>query len=131
MQSDSKLLSYDIVSEQGKPYVQVDVKGDKKKFSPEEISAMILSKMKDTAEAYLGYGVTNAVVTVPAYFNDAQRQVYVDCAQYSCTRSHLHICALSPGLQSSKLACCTCVCRIPRQAVVFSAGTMWYLRNKL
>lgn len=75
VQSDSKLLSYDIISEGGKPYVQVDVKGDKKKFSPEEISAMILTKMKETAEAYLGYTVNNAVVTVPAYFNDAQRQV--------------------------------------------------------
>ena len=75
IQQDSKLLSYDIVSEHGKPYVQVDVKGEKKIFSPEEISAMILGKMKETAEAYLGYGVQNAVVTVPAYFNDAQRQV--------------------------------------------------------
>jgi molecular chaperone DnaK (HSP70) len=75
VQSDSKLLAYSIVSEAGKPYVQVEVKGEKKSFSPEEISAMILTKMKDTAEAYLGYSVTNAVVTVPAYFNDAQRQV--------------------------------------------------------
>ena len=87
MQSDSKLLSYDIVSEQGKPYVQVDVKGEKKKFSPEEISAMILTKMKDTAEAYLGYGVTNAVVTVPAYFNDAQRQVCLDHCPLVALRS--------------------------------------------
>jgi Hsp70 protein len=76
VQSDAKLLSYEIINESGKPYVQVDVKGEKKKFSPEEISAMILTKMKDTAEAYLGYTVKNAVVTVPAYFNDAQRQVW-------------------------------------------------------
>jgi molecular chaperone DnaK (HSP70) len=75
VQADAKLLSYDIVNDAGKPYVQVEVKGEKKKFSPEEISAMILTKMKDTAEAYLGYSVKNAVVTVPAYFNDAQRQV--------------------------------------------------------
>lgn len=75
MQRDKKLVSYDVVNESGKPYVQVDVKGEKKRFSPEEISAMILTKMKETAEAYLGYPIKNAVVTVPAYFNDAQRQV--------------------------------------------------------
>ena len=68
-------MSYDIVDRQGKPYVAVDVKGEQKVFSPEEISAMILQKMKDTAEAYLGKTVKHAVVTVPAYFNDAQRQV--------------------------------------------------------
>ena len=75
VQRDKKLVSYDIVDRQGKPYVAVDVKGEQKVFSPEEISAMILQKMKDTAEAYLGKTVKHAVVTVPAYFNDAQRQV--------------------------------------------------------
>lgn len=55
--------------------LQVDVKGDKKVFSPEEISAMVLIKMKEIAEAFLGRDIKNAVVTVPAYFNDAQRQV--------------------------------------------------------
>lgn len=54
--------------------VQVDVKGSKKTFAPEEISAMILVKMKEIAEAFLGKEIGNAVVTVPAYFNDAQRQ---------------------------------------------------------
>lgn len=53
---------------------QVDVKGSKKTFAPEEISAMVLVKMKEIAEAFLGKEISNAVVTVPAYFNDAQRQ---------------------------------------------------------
>lgn len=75
MQRDKKLVSYEIVDSNGKPYVKVPVKGESKTFSPEEVSAMILGKMKETAEAYLGHSVRNAVVTVPAYFNDAQRQV--------------------------------------------------------
>jgi endoplasmic reticulum chaperone BiP len=78
VQRDKKLLPYDIVNQKGKPYITVDVKGEKKKFSPEEISAMILGKMKKTAEDFLGKEVKNAVVTVPAYFNDAQRQATKD-----------------------------------------------------
>ncbi|KAG2494134.1 hypothetical protein HYH03_007772 [Edaphochlamys debaryana] len=78
VQRDRKLVSYDIVDEQGKPYVSVDVNGEQRVFSPEEISAMILQKMKETAESYLGKTVTHAVVTVPAYFNDAQRQATKD-----------------------------------------------------
>lgn len=78
VQRDAKMVSYDVVDKKGKPYVQVEVAGDKKVFSPEEISAMILGKMKETAEAYLGKPVTHAVVTVPAYFNDAQRQATKD-----------------------------------------------------
>ena len=75
VQRDKKLVSYTIVDHNGKPYVKVPVRGETKTFSPEEVSAMILSKMKETAEAYLGHPIKNAVVTVPAYFNDAQRQV--------------------------------------------------------
>lgn len=67
-----------MVNKNSKPYVEVDINGEKKAFSPEEISAMILTKMKETAEAFLGYKVSNAVVTVPAYFNDAQRQATKD-----------------------------------------------------
>jgi heat shock protein 5 len=58
--------------------IKVKHRDEFKEFTPEEISAMILSKMKETAEAYLGHKVTHAVVTVPAYFNDAQRQATKD-----------------------------------------------------
>mmetsp|Transcript_17432 Transcript_17432/g.48426 ORF Transcript_17432/g.48426 Transcript_17432/m.48426 type:complete len:655 (+) Transcript_17432:114-2078(+) len=78
VQRDAKLVSYDIVDKNGKPYVSVDMGKDKKVFSPEEISAMILTKMKDVAETYLGKTVKHAVVTVPAYFTDAQRQATKD-----------------------------------------------------
>ncbi|KAG7671738.1 hypothetical protein Ndes2526B_g07364 [Nannochloris sp. 'desiccata'] len=78
VQKDKKLVSYNIVDSKGKPYVQVEVNNEKKTFSPEEISAMILTKMKETAEAFLGKNVKHAVVTVPAYFNDAQRQATKD-----------------------------------------------------
>ncbi|CAF5126168.1 unnamed protein product, partial [Rotaria socialis] len=54
--------------------IQINIGEEQKTFAPEEISAMILGKMREIAEAYLGKNVTHAVVTVPAYFNDAQRQ---------------------------------------------------------
>nr|QKS73637.1 luminal binding protein 3 [Solanum tuberosum] len=74
-----KMLPFNIVNKDGKPYVEVKIKeGDVKVFSPEEISAMILQKMKETAEAYLGKSIKHAVITVPAYFNDAQRQATKD-----------------------------------------------------
>merc|ERR1711968_260759 len=57
-----------------KPMIKVNVKGEDKTFSAEQVSAMVLGKMKETAEAFLGKKVTHAVVTVPAYFNDGQRQ---------------------------------------------------------
>jgi heat shock protein 5 len=78
VQHDKKLLPYDIVEKDGKPYVRVLFKGEKKTYSPEEVSSMILTKMKETAEAFLGKEIVNAVVTVPAYFNDAQRQATKD-----------------------------------------------------
>merc|ERR1711865_421999 len=83
VQKDMKLLPFDIVDKDAKPYVSVDVKGEMKSFSPEEISAMILGKMREIAEAFLGKEVNNAVVTVPAYFNDAQRQATKDAGTIS------------------------------------------------
>ena len=67
-----------VVNDAGRPKVQVEYKGETKSFYPEEVSSMVLTKMKEIAEAYLGKTVTNAVVTVPAYFNDSQRQATKD-----------------------------------------------------
>ena len=79
VQRDIKWLPYKIVNKGGKPYVKVDVNGGEEKvLSPEEVSAMILIKMKQIAEAYLGREVKHAVITVPAYFNDSQRQATKD-----------------------------------------------------
>lgn len=78
LQEDVKHFSFKLVDRCGKPKISVQYKNENKEFTPEEISAMILTKMKETAEAYLGYTVKNAVVTVPAYFNDAQRQATKD-----------------------------------------------------
>ena len=68
--------SEQVISDGGKPKIQAEYKGEVKTFFPEEISSMVLTKMKETADAFLGYSVTKAVVTVPAYFNDSQRQVW-------------------------------------------------------
>ena len=85
VQADKKLMPYKITGDKsGKPVVQIDDidgKGTMKQFSPEEVSGMILRKMKDSAEAFLGQKVTHAVVTVPAYFNDAQRQATKDAGK--------------------------------------------------
>nr|AAA82183.1 70 kDa heat shock protein [Neurospora crassa] len=78
VQADMKHFPFKVIDRGGKPVIQVEFKGETKVFTPEEISAMILQKMKETAEAYLGGTVNNAVVTVPAYFNDSQRQATKD-----------------------------------------------------
>ena len=78
VQSDMKHFSYKVISKDNKPMIEVDYKGETKVFAPEEISSMVLSKMKEIAEAYLGTTVTDAVITVPAYFNDSQRQATKD-----------------------------------------------------
>jgi L1 cell adhesion molecule like protein len=77
-QSDMKHFTYDVIDRDNKPFIQVDFRGENKVFSPEEISAMILVKMKEIAEAFLNEKVTDAVITVPAYFNDSQRQATKD-----------------------------------------------------
>ena len=73
-----KHLSYNVIDRDNKPIIEVEYKEETKTFSPEEVGAMILGKMKEIAEAYLGEPVTDAVVTVPAYFNDSQRQATKD-----------------------------------------------------
>mmetsp|Transcript_9654 Transcript_9654/g.39537 ORF Transcript_9654/g.39537 Transcript_9654/m.39537 type:complete len:653 (-) Transcript_9654:181-2139(-) len=81
IQADIKDWSYKVVcGDAEKPMIQVEFHGEEKKFSAEEISSMILVKMKEIAEAYLGKEIKNAVVTVPAYFNDSQRQATKDAA---------------------------------------------------
>jgi heat shock protein 5 len=83
VQSDKKLLPFDIVNKGGKPMISVKVKGETKQLMPEEVSSMVLTKMKETAEQYLGKEVKHAVITVPAYFNDAQRQATKDAGTIS------------------------------------------------
>lgn len=78
VQEDMKHFTYKIIDKTGKPYIKVNYLNEEKTFSPEEISAMILTKMKAVAESYLGSSVTDAVITVPAYFNDSQRQATKD-----------------------------------------------------
>ncbi|XP_069975704.1 heat shock 70 kDa protein cognate 4-like [Penaeus vannamei] len=78
IQSDMKHWPFTVINEGGKPKLRVEFKGENKTFNPEEISSMVLTKMKETAEAYLGKTVKDAVITVPAYFNDSQRQATKD-----------------------------------------------------
>merc|ERR1712125_301963 len=78
VQKDLKLLPYEIVNKDGKPMIGVKFKGEEKVMAPEEVSSMVLTKMKETAENHLGLEVRHAVITVPAYFNDAQRQATKD-----------------------------------------------------
>jgi len=83
VQADKKLVPYEIVNKAGRPVIEVTVDGEATTFTPEEVSAMILTKMKATAETYLGKEIKDAVVTVPAYFNDAQRQATKDAGTIS------------------------------------------------
>eukprot|EP00916_Digyalum_oweni_P014972 GHVL01024462.1.p1 GENE.GHVL01024462.1~~GHVL01024462.1.p1 ORF type:complete len:674 (+),score=146.58 GHVL01024462.1:68-2023(+) len=83
VQSDKKLLPFELVNKNNKPIVRVKVKGEFKELAPEEVSAMVLGKMKEIAQSYLGKDVNYAVITVPAYFNDAQRQATKDAGVIS------------------------------------------------
>jgi len=78
VQADMKHWPFKVVNNAGKPIVEVEFKGENKRFRPEEISSMVLTKMRETAEAYMGHKVQDCVITVPAYFNDSQRQATKD-----------------------------------------------------
>jgi len=78
IQADMKHWPFGLIDKAGKPLIEVDFKGERKQFMPEEISAMVLTKLKQTAEGFLGGTVRDAVITVPAYFNDSQRQATKD-----------------------------------------------------
>ncbi len=78
VQADINAFPFKVIEKDDKPVIQATYKGEQKLFQPEEISSMILTKMKEVAESYIGETVTDAVVTVPAYFNDSQRQATKD-----------------------------------------------------
>ena len=78
LQSDMKHWPFSVTNVEGKPQFEVEYKGEKKRFTPEQVSSMVLTKMKETAESYLGCEVKDAVITVPAYFNDSQRHATKD-----------------------------------------------------
>ncbi|GMG21929.1 unnamed protein product [[Candida] boidinii] len=78
VQGDIKHFPFKVIDDASKPKIQVEYKGETKVFTPEEVSSMILTKMKETAESFLGVKVNDAVITVPAYFNDSQRQATKD-----------------------------------------------------
>ena len=83
VQSDMKHWPFRVIDTDSLPKLEVEYKNETKTFTPEEISSMVLTKMKETAEAYLGHDVKDAVVTVPAYFNDSQRQAIKDAGVIS------------------------------------------------
>jgi L1 cell adhesion molecule like protein len=89
VQEDMKHWPFKVVrKDDDKPHIQISFKGETKTFAPEEISAMVLVKMKETAEAYVGGPVKDAVITVPAYFNDSQRQATKDAGTISGLKVH-------------------------------------------
>jgi len=82
VQDDKKLWTFDVVDDgKDKPQIKVDYKGEDKQFYPEEISAMVLQRLKETVESYVGHEVTDCVITVPAYFGDSQRQATKDAGR--------------------------------------------------
>jgi len=83
VQRDMKLWPFKVINKDQKPHIQAEYMGETKTFTPEEISSMVLTKMKEIAEEYLGNKVTDAVITVPAYFNDSQRQATKDAGTIS------------------------------------------------
>ena len=83
LQGDLKNFPFKVIGKDNKPVIEVEYKDEQKQFHPEEISSMILTKMKETAESYIGEEVKDAVITVPAYFNDSQRQATKDAGSIS------------------------------------------------
>ena len=84
IQNDMKYWSFKVCDNgHDKPIIEVQYKGETKRFTPEEISSMVLTKMKETAESFIGKTVSNAVITCPAYFNDSQRQATKDAGTIS------------------------------------------------
>ncbi|CAF1234871.1 unnamed protein product [Adineta steineri] len=83
VQSDIKNFPFTVINRKSKPTIAINIGSEQKYFKPEEISAMLIGKMREIAEAYLGYNVTRAVITVPSYFNSAQRQATRDAAAIS------------------------------------------------
>ncbi|KAG9083409.1 ATPase with role in protein import into the ER [Ceratobasidium sp. 370] len=81
LREDIRHWPFKVIDNHGRPAVQLEFRGETKTFTPQEISAMILVKLKETAEAYLGRSITHAVITVPAYFNDEQRQATKDAGR--------------------------------------------------
>ena len=81
LQNEINGFPFDVVEDNGKPKIKVEYMGESKTYHPEEISSMVLVKMKEIAESYIGYDVVDAVITVPAYFNDSQRQATKDAGQ--------------------------------------------------
>ena len=99
VQADIKLWPFKLVREsQDRPAIEVEYKSEKKRFFPEEISSMVLNYMKGIAEAYMGTAVNNVVVTVPAYFNDSQRQATKDAGLWLIAFSHSFTHSLSLSL---------------------------------
>lgn len=86
VKKDMSSWPFKVIDRDGAPVIQVEYLGEEKQFSPQEISAMVLSKMKEIAEAKIGKEVKKAVVTVPAYFNDSQRLATKDAGEYSRLR---------------------------------------------
>lgn len=78
VQADMNHWPFKVINRGGKPFIEIEYKGETKTFTPEEISSMVLLKMREVAEAYLGGSIKDGVVTVPAYFNDSQRQATKD-----------------------------------------------------
>ena len=81
VQDDLKYWPFKVFNRDGKPCFEVEFENQRKQYSPEQISAMVLTKMKQIASSFLGYDVTDAVITVPAYFNDSQRQSTKDAGR--------------------------------------------------